>query len=58
MKTMQTMQGLQTMQIKQESKSRACAAAWHQGSRADYREPSKGFSQRDVSEPSKGKGAF
>ncbi len=51
MKTMQTI-------IMEESKDRACAAVWHQGRQADFRETSKGFSQDNDSKSNHGKGAF
>ncbi len=52
------MKTMQMMQTKQASKDRACAAAWHQDRRADFREPSKGFSQDDISELDEREGAF
>ncbi len=52
------MKTMQEMQAKQASKDRTCTVAWHQDRQADFRVNSKGFSQEDVSEPSRGKGAF
>ncbi len=49
---------MKTMQMMKKSKNRACAQTWQPDSRADYRETSKGFSKRDVSELDHREGAF
>ncbi len=48
----------QKMQTKQASKDRACAKAWHQDRRADFRATSKDFLQEDISEWDEREGAF
>ncbi len=55
---MKTMQVMQKMKAKQASKDRACALAWHRDRWVEFREPSEGFSQRDVSELDYREGAF